>query len=88
MKKYSAEAWGIASKYSDVLASETRDLAAQIDAALADVKRKHRRHKLPPGECKTCDRERWLSNEFHPSHDATERCKSGKHNHCSCDTCF
>lgn len=34
MKEYSKTAWGIASQYSGVLASETRDLAAQIDAAL------------------------------------------------------
>ncbi len=47
-----------------------------------------RRHKLPPGECMTCDHERELKNDFHPSHDATKQCQSGKHNHCSCDTCF
>lgn len=35
MKQHSEAAWKIASLYSHVLASETRDLAAQIDAALA-----------------------------------------------------
>lgn len=35
MTEYSKTAWDIASRYSDVLASETRDLAAQIDEALA-----------------------------------------------------
>jgi hypothetical protein len=35
MHKYSPTAWRIASLYSGVLASETRDLAAHIDAALA-----------------------------------------------------
>ena len=44
-----------------------------------------RRHKLPKGECQSCDRE---TSDFHPSHDASERCESGKHNHCTCDTCF
>lgn len=36
MKEHSETAWKIASLYSNVLASETRDLAAQIDAAIAD----------------------------------------------------
>ncbi len=44
-----------------------------------------RRHKLPPGECKYCDEE---EGHFHPPHDASSRCESGKHAHCSCDTCF
>jgi hypothetical protein len=44
-----------------------------------------RRHKLPAGECKSCDREK---GSFHPPHDASDRCESGKHSHCSCDTCF
>ena len=34
MREHSKEAWEIASRYSHVLASETRDLAAAIDAAL------------------------------------------------------
>lgn len=25
---------------------------------------------------------------FCPPHDASPRCESGKHNHCSCDVCF
>lgn len=47
-----------------------------------------RRHKAEPGECPTCDRERAKNSDFHPPHDASPRCESGKHNHCSCDTCF
>lgn len=47
-----------------------------------------RRHKLPPGECKYCDRERDAGSTFHPPHDASQRCESGKHSHCTCDTCF
>jgi hypothetical protein len=35
MREHSPTAWNIASRYSSVLASETRDLAAHIDAALA-----------------------------------------------------
>ncbi len=47
-----------------------------------------RRHKLPPGECKYCDVERADGNEHHPSHDASDRCESGKRNHCSCEVCW
>ena len=47
-----------------------------------------RRHQLPQDECAYCDREREAGNTFHPSHDASDRCCSGKHVHCSCDTCF
>ncbi len=36
MRIYSETAWTIASAYSHVLASKTRDLAAWIDKALAD----------------------------------------------------
>lgn len=25
---------------------------------------------------------------FAPAHKASTRCKSGKYNHCTCDTCF
>lgn len=45
-------------------------------------------HKLEPGECNYCDRERQDGNTLHPPHDASPDCKSGKRPHCSCDTCF
>lgn len=35
MRQHSKEAWDVASKFADALASETRDLAACIDVALA-----------------------------------------------------
>lgn len=47
-----------------------------------------RRHKAPLGECKFCDEMRGVATDFHPSHDASPRCESGKHAHCSCDICF
>lgn len=47
-----------------------------------------RRHKLNPGVCSYCDSERAANNNFHPAHDASDRCESGKRDHCSCDTCF
>lgn len=45
-----------------------------------------RLHKAHAGDCAYCDREG--ANTFHPPHDASDRCESGKHAHCSCDTCF
>ena len=39
-------------------------------------------------EIRRRNREREAGNTFHPSHDASDRCCSGKHVHCSCDTCF
>jgi hypothetical protein len=47
-----------------------------------------RRDKAPPGECAYCDRERAAGVSFHPPHDASEYCNSGKQPHCSCDACF
>jgi len=47
-----------------------------------------RRHKCEPGACVYCDREREAGNSFHPSHDASPRCESGKRPHCSCSACF
>jgi len=53
-----------------------------------ELRKQVRRHKAPIGECVSCDRERAGGNDFHPSHDASEHCESGRHNHCSCDLCF
>ncbi len=55
--------------------------------------------KHPPGRrrllsntcgerCLTCDRIREDGDVMFPSHDASDRCESGKHSHCSCDCCF
>jgi hypothetical protein len=46
--------------------------------------------------CKTCIEHFYpqlrLGKKFHeifaPRHQALATCKSGKYNHCSCDTCF
>lgn len=37
-------------------------------------------------KCSYCRKEK--PNGFFPSHDPSDRCKSGKHNHCSCECCF
>lgn len=47
-----------------------------------------RRHRAIPGECVFCDHERDVGNSFHPSHDPSEFCESGRHPHCTCDVCF
>jgi len=37
--------------------------------------------------CSTCARDP-RGMQMMPPHQASDRCESGKHNHCSCDTCF
>lgn len=69
--------------------SEPNEKPADLLAALDAMRgRPAHRHQLPPGECAYCDRERAAGNTFFPSHDASEGCQSGKHPHCTCDTCF
>lgn len=43
-------------------------------------------YRRPPGECSCCDQHR--NDKMMPSHTASDRCESGKRNHCTCDTCF
>lgn len=51
-----------------------------------------RRQFGEPGECAYCEKERAKQKDgaipFFPPHDASSGCESGKHNHCTCDTCF
>lgn len=42
----------------------------------------------PVGECVSCDRARESSDTMAPRHTASDRCQSGKRNHCTCDTCY
>lgn len=44
-----------------------------------------RRHKADKGKCSYCDQQ---TSDFHPPHDASPYCESGKRSHCSCETCF
>lgn len=43
-------------------------------------------------DCETCQSYFYTAenpaNVFAPNHTASPRCESGKHSHCSCDTCF
>lgn len=51
--------------------------------------------KLDPS-CGTCrkyfypklEEGKSIGDIFAPQHKASERCQSGKHPHCTCDTCF
>lgn len=61
------------------------NLLAAVDALRTPTPH---RHKAPEGECAYCDRERAQGVNFHPPHDASPNCESGKHSHCTCDTCF
>lgn len=36
-------------------------------------------------ECKVCQANK---GRMYPNHFASSNCKSGKYNHCTCDTCF
>lgn len=67
---------------------EKMDQIAKRIAAVESTLIQPKRHKAEPGECQSCDDYRAEGTDFHPPHDASDRCESGKHNHCSCDTCF
>lgn len=41
-----------------------------------------RRHKVD--DCAYCQR----AEKYHPYHDPSPACKSGRREHCTCDTCF
>jgi hypothetical protein len=55
---------------------------------LSELKRRPRRDMAAPGECAYCDRMRAQDEKFFPRHDASCNCQSGRHEHCTCDTCF
>ena len=45
-----------------------------------------RRHRLPKGECMTCDRNR--ADRMLPYHEASKFCERSKRTHCSCARCY
>jgi hypothetical protein len=51
----------------------------EIKAALA----KARQDEI--ANCKYCQENK---GQMHPPHFASANCQSGRHNHCTCDTCF
>lgn len=46
-----------------------------------------RRQRLR-GNCPTCEKAKRNGHPFHPPHDPSPNCKSGKRPHCTCDACF
>lgn len=48
---------------------------------------KERRYILSGGLCVTCS-QYTPGDGLLPPHDASDRCESGKRNHCTCDVCF
>lgn len=63
------------------------DIFEKIDEVFgsAIAKATNRRRRIPDG-CTYCNQNR--DTEMMPPHDASPRCESGGHNHCSCDICF
>ena len=59
--------------------ARNRTVVEMVDPA------KHRRC-LPKGECAYCDANG--DNKMMPRHYASDRCKSGKRPHCTCDICY
>lgn len=51
--------------------------------AYSDVTRRNRAHLE-----ETCEMCKMIKGGFGPSHFASTLCRSGKHAHCTCDTCF
>jgi hypothetical protein len=62
----------------------------------AEVQAEHDRRKLQSQTdrrkyvdgCSICEVIKTRDRGFGPSHDASERCRSGYHEHCSCSSCF
>jgi hypothetical protein len=54
----------------------------------ADARRAAEARMAPEGECNACDAHRANGDRDFPRHQASDRCESGHHNHCTCDTCW
>jgi hypothetical protein len=68
-----------------------RDYKQMIEQGKQDLKdalqkEAMERYRRPPGECPYCDSCR--DDNMMPSHTASDRCESGRHNHCTCDRCY
>jgi hypothetical protein len=60
---------------------------APLNIKLKDPVYINRRVSRDPG-CAYCKELLAEGTDFAPPHEASQRCQSGKRNHCSCDTCF
>ncbi len=61
-----------------------RTIKSALDRVIQEAEERFGSDLGHPG-CKTC---RNVSVFGGPSHDASPNCRSGRHSHCSCDTCF
>jgi hypothetical protein len=77
-------------EYGDPLCPCTEGAACHYEWANGTPPMPHpkHRHQRPKGECVYCDREREAGNKHFPSHDASDRCESGKRPHCTCNVCW
>jgi hypothetical protein len=58
-------------------------------AAMSDDERNVARgYMAPAGECSVCDNARRMGDRMMPSHTALVSCRSGRRNHCTCDSCY
>lgn len=70
-------------------------LKMNIIDKIAYYKELERNNELDP-TCKTCieifysqiNKGKSINSIFAPRHKPSARCESGKHPHCTCDTCF
>ena len=61
---------------------------AEWDAMSPDERMVASGRMAPVGECGYCDRARASNDKAMPSHKASDRCRSNKYPHCTCDTCY
>ena len=80
------QAWIEAEGLEQILAPYERNRAAAELASGANPDRVRMDLRLV-AQCETCKAIR-AANGFGPPHFASKRCRSGGHNHCTCDTCF
>jgi hypothetical protein len=66
-----------------------------VESLIGYIRNLEEQGELDP-DCKMCIeifysailKGKTLTDIFAPRHKASARCRSGKHSHCTCDTCF
>ena len=76
----------LAEKLTAAQIENCRSLLVEASPFYSDVEKAQYRRRRPKGECTYCDEHG--DDPMMPSHMASARCESGKHPHCTCDTCF
>lgn len=70
------------------LVEEMAKIERRSDGKFKPIDAQPRRHCAAAGTCAICDAACAKDVTFHPPHDPSPRCESGKRAHCSCDICF